>query len=96
MDLELVTGRTHQARAMMAWAGLPILGDDKYGNRRMNKKYGVKFQALWSYKLIFQTGTNNSLAYLNEKVFETDRISFPYLPSLDERREECIVVQAAK
>ncbi len=96
VDLELVTGRTHQARAMMAWAGLPILGDDKYGNRRMNKKYGVKFQALWSYKLIFQTGTNNSLAYLNEKVFETDRISFPYLPSLDERREECIVVQAAK
>lgn len=95
VDLELVTGRTHQARAMMAWAELPILGDDKYGNRRMNKKYGVKFQALWSYKIIFETGANNPLAYLNGQEFCTDRIGFPYLPSLDEAGEECVVVHEA-
>lgn len=92
VDLELVTGRTHQARAMMAWAGFPILGDDKYGNRRMNKRYGVKFQALWSYRILFETGNNNSLAYLNGRSFATDRIGFPYLPTLDEAGVECVVL----
>lgn len=78
---------------MMAWAGFPILGDDKYGNRRMNKRYGVKFQALWSYRILFETGNNNSLAYLNGRSFATDRIGFPYLPTLDEAGAECVVLQ---
>ena len=38
--LEPVTGRTHQLRAHMAHIGCPILGDDKYGNREINKTRG--------------------------------------------------------
>ncbi|MEE1199241.1 MAG: RluA family pseudouridine synthase [Christensenellales bacterium] len=38
--LEPVTGRTHQLRVHMAHIGHPILGDDKYGDRRLNSGEG--------------------------------------------------------
>jgi len=38
VELEPVTGRTHQLRAHMADFGHPLLGDDKYGDRAMNKR----------------------------------------------------------
>ena len=37
-ELEPVTGRTHQLRAHMAHIGCPILGDDKYGDREINRR----------------------------------------------------------
>ena len=40
VELEPVTGRTHQLRAHMAHIGCPILGDDKYGDRELNRKLG--------------------------------------------------------
>lgn len=40
VELEPVTGRTHQLRAHMADFGHPLLGDDKYGDRVLNKKSG--------------------------------------------------------
>lgn len=47
-ELEPVTGRTHQLRAHMAHIGCPILGDDKYGNREINKQLGfVNRLCLW-------------------------------------------------
>ena len=42
----LITGRTHQIRAHLAYLGHPVLGDIKYGNRNMNEKTGFKTQAL--------------------------------------------------
>ena len=47
-ELEPVTGRTHQLRAHMAHIGCPILGDDKYGDRAINKKLGFMTRlCLW-------------------------------------------------
>ena len=77
VEVELVTGRTHQIRAHLAFYGYPILGDDKYGDRKMNKKYGAGYQALWSTRLIFNVGTGHFMEYLNKQVFETDHIVFP-------------------
>ncbi len=37
MECRLLTGRTHQIRAQMAHAGMPLLGDGKYGSERFNK-----------------------------------------------------------
>lgn len=46
VSLTPVTGRTHQLRAHMAHHGHPILGDDKYGDRALNKAYRTKL-CLW-------------------------------------------------
>ena len=47
-ELEPVTGRTHQLRAHMAHIGCPILGDDKYGDREINRRLGFMTRlCLW-------------------------------------------------
>lgn len=70
LEVELVTGRTHQIRAHLAFAGHPILGDDKYGRRIANKLYKQKHQLLFANRMVFHLGPNHILSYLNNKVFE--------------------------
>ncbi len=75
VECELITGRTHQIRAMMAWAGHPLLGDGKYG--KLDKRYDRKFQALYSYKLKFCFTTDaGALSNLNGKEFTVDQVDF--------------------
>ena len=50
----LITGRTHQIRAHLAYLGHPVLGDIKYGNRKMNERTGLKTQALCAQRLTFE------------------------------------------
>jgi 23S rRNA pseudouridine955/2504/2580 synthase len=37
LEIQLLTGRTHQARAHAAHLGYPIAGDPKYGDRQFNR-----------------------------------------------------------
>ena len=53
LEVELVTGRTHQIRAHLAYYGHPIIGDGKYGKNTENKQYNAKYQMLCASKLIF-------------------------------------------
>ncbi len=74
VEVELVTGRTHQIRAHFSSIGHPLLGDGKYGVNRDDKKLGYKFQALYAYKLEFRFKTKGTaLDYLDGKVFCADK-----------------------
>lgn len=76
LEVELVTGRTHQIRAQMAHIGHPLLGDGKYGVNREESRRGYKYQALYSYSLTFEkTKTANFLSYLEGRTFALDRES---------------------
>ena len=53
LQVEIQTGKTHQIRAHLAHIGHAILGDQKYGNKQLNKQYKTNKQLLTAYKLDF-------------------------------------------
>lgn len=57
LEVELITGKTHQIRGHMAGEGHPLLGDYKYGDKVFNQKYrdryGISSQLLHAYRLEF-------------------------------------------
>ena len=82
LEIELLTGRTHQIRAHMASIGHPLLGDGKYG-----KTHGRYHQELYSYKLRFNFSTDAGiLNYLNGKEFESKNCKM--LKQFKERKYE--------
>ncbi|APC41426.1 RluA family pseudouridine synthase [Clostridium estertheticum] len=70
LDINLLTGRSHQLRAHLSMLGNPILGDPKYGNKKINSffnnKYGLDSQYLYAYKLIFKNCPED-LSYMENK-----------------------------
>lgn len=72
VEVQLVTGKTHQIRAHLSQIGHPIIGDPKYGdaleNAYFEQKYGLKYQILCAYKVKFEL-CKAPLEYLQNRVF---------------------------
>lgn len=73
LDVELLTGRSHQIRAHLASIGHPIAGDPKYGNFQANEKlrsrFGVKSQLLHAGRLTFPEGDGTKLKQAAGRTF---------------------------
>jgi 23S rRNA pseudouridine955/2504/2580 synthase len=57
MEVDIPTGRTHQIRVHASYAGHPLLGDDKYGDRERNaelKRHGLKRTFLHAQSVAFE------------------------------------------
>jgi 23S rRNA pseudouridine955/2504/2580 synthase len=72
VSIELLTGRTHQARVHMAYAGYPILGDGKYGKIEANRRWRreAKRPLLHSFELGFPEIPAGPLVELSGKTFQ--------------------------
>lgn len=69
LEVELITGKTHQIRAHLASIGHPIIGDKKYGNQLDNHNfYHLSHQLLHAYR-IEMPEISGELSYLSNKTF---------------------------
>ncbi len=60
LEVHLITGRSHQIRAHLASIGHPIIGDGKYGDKKVNERFRkelqVDSQLLHAYRMLFADG----------------------------------------
>lgn len=73
VEIRLFTGRTHQIRVQLAALGCPVLGDDKYGDREMNKRFKRRRQALLAKRLTVLDRTFESTRELNLNEFTEEK-----------------------
>lgn len=75
LKVTLVTGKSHQIRAHLSSIGHPIIGDPKYGDRKVNaffrETHEIKNQMLHAWKLTFPE-LAEPLDNLSEKSFEAE------------------------
>lgn len=71
LEVHLITGRTHQIRAHLASIGHSILGDPKYGDKKLSEKRKVKYQLLHACRLELD-GFTGDFAKYNGKIITAD------------------------
>lgn len=77
VECRLETGRTHQIRCQMAFTGHPLLGDNKYGKKNLNKEYHENRQLLCSCRIAFPDVIHDpELSCLQGKTFQVKDIAF--------------------
>jgi 23S rRNA pseudouridine955/2504/2580 synthase len=69
LSIEILTGKTHQIRAQLAFHQIYILGDERYGKKDVNAKFHTKKQMLCATELTFEN-LSKPLDYLNGKTIK--------------------------
>ena len=74
VDIELITGKSHQIRAQFSYIGHPLVCDKKYMDislyRENVKEYGIKSQKLICYKIRFGKFENELMSNLSNCFFK--------------------------
>lgn len=70
VDVELLTGRTHQIRATFNYLGYPLVGEQKYTSKKVDKNPNFTTQCLASYYICFHVDKNSLFGYLNNQPFK--------------------------
>ena len=75
LDVNLITGRTHQIRVHMSYIRHHVVGDSKYGDFKINNYFKKEFnfvgQFLHAQKIEFKA-IKGMFSYLSYKVFEAE------------------------
>lgn len=88
LEIELLTGRTHQIRAHMESVGHPLLGEGRYGKNESDRRRGYKSQALCAYRVTFRLGDyDGALSYLRGKTVKIDTEAVGFLREFEIGKE---------
>lgn len=92
LEVELITGKTHQIRAHLASIGHPVIGDAKYGdqeeNREHRRMFGAKSQMLHACRVVFPADTGSLKALSGKEIKAEPPETFSELMRyLDKRKE---------
>lgn len=96
LEVELITGKTHQIRAHLAGTGHPLIGDFKYGdsrvNRQLRERFGLQYQLLHACRVIFPVTKEPAAAALSGKTISAPCPElFQEIQSELYLKEKCIV-----
>ena len=87
VEVQLITGRSHQARVQLAGIGTPIFGDAKYGGDKLGKGWNL---ALWAHELAFtHPTTGDSLRFIVNPPETTpwDKFDFDRKPNRENKTQ---------
>lgn len=76
LSIRILTGKTHQIRAQMKNISHPIIGDSKYGNNEVNKRWKRYRQLLFAYHYDFHFPKESPLFYLNDIDITLDKTMY--------------------
>ena len=65
LEVNPVTARPHQIRVHLAAIGHPVIGDDKYGDRALNRKLDIRREQIVANTMGFEMPTKSPLSYLS-------------------------------
>lgn len=86
LNVKIPTGKTHQIRSQLKAINHPIIGDPKYGDNTINKKWGIYRQLLCAYKYTFSFNKNSYFSYLDKRVFKLDESL--YIKNIGDKNEK--------
>jgi 23S rRNA pseudouridine955/2504/2580 synthase len=77
VEIELITIRKYQVYAHMTYLGYPILGDNIFGNKRINRKNRIEYENIWLKEVSFSLGEGHMFSYLNHANLVMEEVYYP-------------------